>query len=187
VTATNLSDRVPSPGPGGAGDARLPDREAHRTLWQKLTRCMGVSVVTTLISLATLGIATAVFGVAAWLANVLATALATGPSYHLNHRWTWGRRDASDPWRQLLPFWVLSFMGLALSTLAVSAGDAWAAGAHLAGPLHTATLLAAHLSGFGALWVVQFIVLDRVLFARTNVASPTLLVATADTAVDRAA
>ena len=66
----------------------------------------------------------------------------------------------------MLPFWILSFAGLALSTIAVGVTDAWTAGAHLAPPVHTMTLLFAHLSGFGLLWVAQFILLDRVLFGR---------------------
>jgi putative flippase GtrA len=127
---------------------------------------MSVSVITTVISLSTLGIATAVLGVAAWAANVLATSVATVPSYHLNRRWTWGRQGTSDPWREIMPFWVLAFAGLALSTLAVGVSDAWAAQVHLAAPLRTVTLLAAHLSGFGILWGVQFVLLDRVLFGR---------------------
>jgi putative flippase GtrA len=148
---------------------------------------MSVSVVTTVISVMTLGIATAVFGVAAWLANVLATSLATGPSYHLNRRWTWGRRDASDPWRELLPFWVLSFAGLALSTLAVGLADSWAAGAHISGPMLTGVLLTAHLSGFGALWVVQFVLLDRLLFAADRTGSALVPVAAIDGAERRTA
>ena len=167
--------------PTAGGDA------AHRTLVQKLTRCMGVSVITTIISVSTLGVATAVFGVAAWLANVLATGLATGPSYQLNRRWTWGRRDPSDPWRQVLPFWVLSFTGLALSTLAVGATDAWATSAGLVGPVHTGALIAAHLSGFGALWVVQFILLDRVLFGRAGASAPVFVVAPVDEVIEQAA
>jgi putative flippase GtrA len=137
-----------------------------RTLWQRLTRCMTVSVITTVISLSTLGVATAVFGIEAWIANVLATGLATVPSYHLNRRWTWGRRDASDPWREIAPFWLLSFAGLALSTVAVAVTDSWAAHLQLAAPVHTGALLVAHLSGFGILWGVQFVLLDRVLFRR---------------------
>jgi len=137
-----------------------------RSLFQRITRCMSVSVVTTVISVLTLATATAGFGITAWIANVIATTLATGPSYYLNRRWTWGKTDASDPWREVLPFWILSFAGLALSTIAVAATDAWTAGAHLAPPVHTMTLLFAHLSGFGILWVAQFILLDRVLFGR---------------------
>jgi len=160
---------------------------SHRTLLQKLTRCMSVSLITTVISVVTLGAATAVFGVAAWLANVLATGLATGPSYHLNRRWTWSRHDASDPWREVLPFWMLSFAGLALSTLAVGVADSWAAGAHLAGPWHTGVLLAAHLSGFGALWVVQFVLLDRLLFAPGRAGASPVLIPTVEDFESRAA
>jgi putative flippase GtrA len=90
------------------------------------------------------------------------------PGYHVNRRWTWGRRDASDLWREMLPFWVLAFTGLALSTLAVGVVDSWASSAHLESTTRTAAVLGAHLSGFGALWVVQFILLDRFLFARRS-------------------
>jgi putative flippase GtrA len=137
-----------------------------RSLLQRLTRCMSVSVVTTVISVLTLAIATAGLGITAWIANVIATTVATIPSYYLNRRWTWGRTGASDPWREVLPFWTLAFAGLALSTISVAVTDAWSAGAHLAPPVHTMTLLVAHLSGFGVLWVAQFILLDRVLFGR---------------------
>lgn len=136
------------------------------TLLTRLVRCMGVSVVSTVVSVTTLAASTVGLGLAAWTANVLATAVATVPSYHLNRRWTWGKRDASDLWREILPFWVLSFAGLVLSTLAVALTDSWLHGAHLGQPLHTMLIVAAHLSGFGLLWVAQFLLLERVLFAR---------------------
>jgi putative flippase GtrA len=130
----------------------------------RLSRCMGVSVVTTAISLSTIILATAVFGIAAAVANVLATSIATVPSYHLNRRWTWGRRDRSNPWREVLPFWILAFCGLALSTLTVGMADTWASHTHLSSTGHLATILVGHLGGFGVLWVLQFVLLDRVLF-----------------------
>ena len=145
---------------------RLPAWSARSPLLLRLTRCMRVSVLTTVISLATLTIFTAGFGIRAWLANACATAIATGPSYSLNRRWTWGRRDPSHPWREVLPFWLLSFAGLVLSTILVGVADGWAVAAHMTGFAHTAALQAAHLSGFGLLWGIQFVILDRVLFGR---------------------
>jgi putative flippase GtrA len=136
------------------------------TLVTRLARCMGVSVITTIVSLTTLAAAIAGFGLEAWIANVLATAVATVPSYHLNRRWTWGKKDASDLWRELMPFWLLSFAGLVLSTLAVALTDSWLHGSHLGEPLRTLVILTAHLSGFGLLWIAQFVLLERVLFAR---------------------
>jgi len=150
-----------------SGGSALPEVE-QRSLFQRLTRCMSVSVLTTVISLTVLTVCTAGLGLIAWAANMMATAVATVPGYHVNRRWTWGRRDASDLWREMLPFWVLAFTGLALSTLAVGVVDSWASGAHLESTTRTAAVLGAHLSGFGALWVVQFMLLDRFLFARRS-------------------
>ena len=143
--------------------------QAGSTLLLRLTRCMRVSVLTTILSLTTLTVASAGLGITAWVANVLATAIATVPSYHLNRRWTWGRRNASDPWREVLPFWALAFAGLVLSTIFVGIADGWAAGAHLSGAPRSAMVIAAHLSGFGVLWGVQFVLLERVLFGRETV------------------
>ena len=142
----------------------LLERASPAPLVTRVARCMGVSVITTIISVTVLAATTLGFGLEAWIANVLATAVATVPSYHLNRRWTWGKRDASDVWREVMPFWALSFAGLVLSTLAVALSDSWLHGAHLGEPLRTFVILAAHLSGFGLLWVAQFVLLDRVLF-----------------------
>ena len=129
---------------------------------------MTVSVFTTVLSLISLVVLTAVFSVPAMVANVVTTALATLPSYHLNRRWTWQRRDVSDPWREIAPFWALSFAGLALSTITVGIADRWATQMALTPALRTAAILVGHLGGFGLLWIVQFILLDRVLFGRTS-------------------
>jgi putative flippase GtrA len=141
---------------------------APTTLVTRLFRCMGVSVVSTVVSVSMLAATTAGFGLEAWIANVLATAVATVPSYHLNRRWTWGKTDASDLWREIMPFWLLSFAGLVLSTLAVALTDSSLHGSHLGEPLHTVVIVTAHLSGFGILWVAQFVLLERVLFRRAN-------------------
>jgi putative flippase GtrA len=142
----------------------MDESAPQTTLVTRVVRCMGVSVVSTVVSVTTLAAVTAGLGVEAWIANVVATAVATVPSYHLNRRWTWGKRDASDLWREVMPFWVLSFAGLVLSTIAVALTDSWLHGAHLVDPLRTVVLVLAHLSGFGLLWVAQFLLLERVLF-----------------------
>jgi putative flippase GtrA len=141
-----------------------PPVAPQTTLVTRIARCMGVSVVSTPVSVTVLAATTLGFGLQAWLANVLATAVATLPSYHLNRRWTWGKHDASDLWREIMPFWVLSFAGLVLSTVAVALTDSWLHGVHLGQPFDTLLIITAHLSGFGILWVAQFILLDRILF-----------------------
>jgi putative flippase GtrA len=131
----------------------------------RIVRCLSVSVFTTLLSLTVLAALVGV-GVRAWLANVIATAAGTGPSYLLNRRWVWGLRAGSDPWREVAPFWALSFSGLALSTLAVDRADRFATTVGLAAGPRTIVLLAANVTSFGLLWVGQFVLLDRVLFRR---------------------
>ena len=59
----------------------------------------------------------------------------------------------------------MAFCGLALSTVTVGIADSWARHVHLAASLQLGAVLAGHLSGFGLLWIAQFVVLDRVLFA----------------------
>lgn len=134
---------------------------------------MTVSVFTTFVSITVLITATMLFGVVAWIANIVATSIATVPSFHLNRRWTWGLRDPAHPWREVVPFWVLAFAGLALSTVTVGIADSWAAGAHVSTSMHLVAILAGHLGGFGLLWAAQFVILDRVLFARPRPETPT--------------
>ena len=135
------------------------------TLLTRIFRCMGVSVVSTVVSVTILAATTVGLGLAAWLANVVAVGVATFPSYHLNRRWTWGKRDSSSMWREVAPFWALSFAGLVLSTITVALTNSWTHSAQLGSPLlHTALLVIAHLSGFGLLWIAQFVLLERVLF-----------------------
>jgi len=131
----------------------------------RILRCLSVSVLTTLLSLAVLATLVSL-GTRAWLANVIATAVGTVPSYVLNRRWVWGIRHDSDPWREVAPFWLLSFSGLALSTLAVDRADHLATSMELSSGARTMALLLANVASFGLLWVAQFVLLDRVLFRR---------------------
>jgi putative flippase GtrA len=134
----------------------------------RMARCLSVSVVTTLLSLVTLALLVGRWGTTSWVANIIATAVGTVPSYVLNRRWVWGRRGSGDVWREVVPFWTLSFSGLVLSTAAVATADAWASSIGLVGPTRTALLLLANVGSFAVLWVGQFLVLDRVLFGPTR-------------------
>jgi putative flippase GtrA len=130
----------------------------------KLIRCGGVSVTTTFLSLAVLGTLTAGRLLPAGWANVVATVAGIGPSYVLNRRWVWRRRGAHDLRREVLPFWTMSLAALVLSTVAVSSAGRWADHAQLTAGVRTVVVLATNVTVFGSLWIVQFVVLDRVLF-----------------------
>jgi putative flippase GtrA len=114
------------------------------------------------LSLTVLVLLAVVGRVPAGTANVIAVCCAIFPSYFLNRRYVWHRRDHHRVMREVAPFWALSLLGLAISTVAVAHVDvlthAWSRG------LRAIALPAANLSVFGLLWIAQFVILDRVIF-----------------------
>lgn len=137
---------------------------AHR-VWQ-FVRYGTVSLVATATSMTVLGALVATATLTPGWANIVATGVGTVPSFELNRRWVWGRTGRRSVAAEIGPFCVLSFAGLALSTVLVSAAGHWATAAGLDALWRTATVETANVAAFGSLWVLQFVVLDRVLFAR---------------------
>jgi putative flippase GtrA len=135
---------------------------ARRALVQRLSRCLVVSVGTTLLSAAILVALALGAGVPAGSANVIAVCCGIAPSYLANRHWVWGRSGRGDLSRELVPFWVLSLAGLVASTIVVSVVGSVAA--HWSTSARAIALPIANLSVFGALWLVQFALLDKVVF-----------------------
>jgi putative flippase GtrA len=123
-----------------------------------------VSVIATVTSMTVLGVLVTATTMPAGVANVIATAVGTVPSFELNRRWVWRRTGKRSLRSEVGPFWILSFAGLALSTLTVSLAAAWAANAGIDGTTRTIVIEAANVAAFGSLWIAQFLILDRVLF-----------------------
>ena len=143
------------------------------TLVRRMARCLVVSVGTTLLSAAILVALALGAGVPAGPANVIAVVCGIVPSYLANRRWVWRRAGRGDFRREVVPFWVLALAGLALSTVAVAAVAS--AAAQWSTSARAIALPVANLSAFAALWLVQFVVLDKVLFAAPapNATAPT--------------
>ncbi len=130
----------------------------------RMARAMGVSVSTTLLSLGVLTVLVQTRAMTPSVANVVATIAGIFPSYVLNRRWVWGRRGRGDWRREVLPFWVMCLTALVLSTLAVGAAASWADATALSTTARTVVVVGANVVTFGALWLAQFLLLDRVLF-----------------------
>jgi len=128
----------------------------------RVLRCLCVSAGTTVLSAAILVALTIGAGMGAGVANVVAVVCGIVPSYVGNRRWVWGRRGRGSLTREVVPFWALALSGLALSTVAVSrvasVTSTWPAS------WRAVALPAANLGVFAALWVGQFVVLDRFVF-----------------------
>jgi putative flippase GtrA len=130
---------------------------------RKLVRYGAVSVVSTVVGMTVLGVLVATRALTPGWANIVATSVGTVPSFELNRRWVWRKTGRRSLGGEVTPFAVLSFTGLALSTLAVSV--AGHLGDDLSGVARTAVVEAASVGAFGSLWIVQFLLLDRLLFA----------------------
>jgi putative flippase GtrA len=146
--------------------------DAHRRLIRavgpgrirQFLRYSSVSVVSTIVGMTTLGVLVATRTLTPGWANVVATCAGTIPSFELNRRWVWQKTGSRSIVREVGPFCGLSFLGLALSTLAVAVTAAWADrhGVHPA--TRTFLVEAASVAAFGSIWLGQFVVLDRFLF-----------------------
>jgi putative flippase GtrA len=95
---------------------------------------------------------------------VVATAAGVGPSFELNRRWVWGKRGRRSIRREVGPFVTLTAVGLALSTVTVTMTAWWAAQLELGGTARTSAIELANLAAFGTVWLVQYVILDRLLF-----------------------
>jgi putative flippase GtrA len=133
-----------------------------------------VSIIATVTSMIVLGVLVTATTIPAGWANVIATAVGTFPSFELNRRWVWGKTGKRSMRGEVGPFWILSFAGLALSTLTVSLAAAWAARAGVDATTRTVVIEAASVAAFGSLWVAQFVILDRVLFRHPANTTPAL-------------
>jgi putative flippase GtrA len=137
-----------------------------RAALRRFARYASVSIISTSTSLLILGLLVGVFDYSAIWSNVIATGIGTVPSFELNRRWVWSAGGPRSLIRQVLPFCALSFAGLVLSTISVHvAADATASSSR---PLHTLAVETANFGSYGVLWLVQFVLCDRVLFRQRS-------------------
>jgi putative flippase GtrA len=132
----------------------------ERPVVAKLIRYSMTSVVGVVLGQSLLQLFYSVLDWPAVPSNVLATAISTGPVYLINRYWVWKKKSGNSLRREVVPFWGMTFLGLALSSLIV-----WFVEQRTDAAL---AISVANLSGFGLLWVAKFIVLDRVLFAHNE-------------------
>lgn len=128
-----------------------------RPIVRKLARYSAASLVGVTVGQSSLFLFYQGLDLAAALANFLAVAISSVPAYLINRYWVWQKTSRNDLRREIVPFWGMAFLGLVLSTIAVTVVDDrtdWAP-----------AILAANLGGFGVLWVAKFLVLDKILFA----------------------
>ena len=166
-------------------DAAMISRLRQNPMCGRVVRCFGVSIGSTVLTAFVIIVLALGFGVPGGYANVAAVLISTGPSYFANRRWVWGVRERSNYARQVAPFWALSISGLILSTIAVGWMDRLSTGWPPA--FRAFALPFANLAVYGALWIVQFALLECVIFRDRATGDPPPAGARSRTTPDRAA
>ncbi len=99
--------------------------------------------------------------VAAVPSNLTATMVMSIPAFMLNKYWVWGKSGRAHLRREVIPFWVFTVAGWALSTGAVYLAAESTKPDTL---FHTFCVMAASIAGFGILWVLKYVFLDKIMF-----------------------
>ncbi|HEV3267388.1 MAG TPA: GtrA family protein [Acidimicrobiales bacterium] len=95
-------------------------------------------------------------------ATLAGNLIATLPAYHLNRTWTWGKRGRSHFRNEIVPFWSMSFLGIAFSQF----GAFWSRAevhshtwSHLA---NTALVTGTNLVCFGVFFMLKLMVFNKI-------------------------
>jgi putative flippase GtrA len=133
----------------------------HTHEGRKLFRYSMVSVISTAVSLIVLGL---VFGVLRWWTEVPSTlfgnAVATFPSYWLNRKWAWGKHGRSHFMKEVVPFWTMSVLGIAFSTIGATFARNYGTHHDLGHLEKTALVMVANVLSFAVFWVLKLIVFN---------------------------
>jgi putative flippase GtrA len=153
---------------------RLTLRAEH--LWQRrhtpeakqLFRYGMVSVISTVVAFTVLAL---VFGVLKlWgevVSTVVANVVATFPAYVLNRRWVWGKSGRSHLMKEIVPFWGMQALGIAVSVVGASVARHVGIEHHLSHHQQTALVLVANLVSFGVFYVLKYMVFNRLFRVHT--------------------
>ena len=129
---------------------------------KKLIRFTAVSVISTGVSFVTLFLVFGVFKV--WTqvpSTIFANAVATIPSYNLNRKWAWGKSGRSHLMKEILPFWSMSAVGIAVSVVGAQAARHVSVKHHLPHLEQTIIVLTANVLSFAIFWVLKLLLFNR--------------------------
>ncbi|MGH9106683.1 MAG: GtrA family protein, partial [Acidimicrobiales bacterium] len=136
------------------------DKSIHRFI--RYSMVSGVAIV---ISQVTILICAGLLHFSGILANTLGALAATPASYELNRKWAWGKSGKSHMWREVVPFWALTVVGYLASTATVQVADDICRSDGVTGLGRALAIMAASLFAYGVVWVVKFVIFNKVVFA----------------------
>jgi putative flippase GtrA len=129
---------------------------------KQLIRYSMVSVISTIASFGVLALVYGLHIIKGEIeATVFANVVATVPSYFLNRRWVWGKGGRSHVMKEIVPFWVMSAIGITVSIGGAAVARHIGTSHHLSHIEETVVLLLANLISFGLFWVLKYMLYNR--------------------------
>jgi putative flippase GtrA len=132
---------------------------------KKLIRYTLVSVISVGLTALLQGVCFGLLKIDATKSSLIASTIAAVPSYYLNRSWVWAKNGKSHMKREVVPFWIMVFVGLAASAAASRAAEAFADSVTDSHGLKTLIVIGGSFAAFAVLWVLKFILFNKVLFA----------------------
>ncbi len=102
-------------------------------------------------------------------AAVASAAIGTVLAYYLYRRFVWKSLGAADLRRTIAIFLGLNLIGLAISAVVVHAAESAVADLTPDGVLRTLAINAASILSYAGIWVLRFVILDRLARPKVNI------------------
>ena len=130
---------------------------------KKLIRFTAASAITSVVSLSTILVVYGFHIITGIIsATLFGNIVAILPSYYLTRAWAWGKRGKSHWRKEVLPYWLMSFAGIAFSLL----GATWVKGfvhSHdLDHSVNTVLVAGMNLVSFAAFWILKIVLFNRI-------------------------
>lgn len=134
-----------------------------------MIRYFAVSIISAAVSFVALLLIYGVFRIWTEVPSTFAADLIAGiPSYFLNRRWVWKKSGSSHFWGEVVPFWVISILGILLAMYLAYVAHSYAISRNFSHLEQSMFVIVANLSAFGILWVLRFFAFNLIFHPRES-------------------
>jgi putative flippase GtrA len=155
---------------GTAGDRRAP--LWRRPLAVRLAKFTAGSAIAAVVSELAFIVVYGLLGAGTRLAGVVAFLAGAIPNWALNRRWTWQRRGRPRFGREVLPYVAVVIATAVAATAFSGLADDWVRGLATPRSVQVALVGMAYLLPYGALFLLKFVLFERVVFSGPSAQSP---------------
>lgn len=130
---------------------------------KKIIRFTTVSAISTMTSFAAISFfyGLKIIPGVLW-ATLAGNLVASLPAYQLNRRWTWGKRGKSHFRKEVMPFWSMTLLGIAVSQVGALGARHEVYIHHWSHLTNTALVSLTNLFSFGLFWFLKMAVFNRI-------------------------